>query len=463
MRKTFLVLLAMTMVATMAFAETQVDYDLSGEATATFGVNLDGDNDGKDGAMTGFSVSSDADLDITFVEESTEEYGEGDVYGWMEIEDFKFEVDDAGISGASGDVSAKVFLGPAYIVVATANTEVNEAEFGLNVDESIIDATGEVGDLKREQIFGTEDTEDNVVAVGFMVPELLTVELALSSQGDWTENQYNNYAGGIYTEATVAGFTIELDAVAALRAHDAADTTNPDPNDSESQGDFGDNSYIGLGVGYDVPLNDMLTLTPYAGLDVFNDTDNDEFDLEVIAGANVGWGGADDMEVFEGGGDSEAGFGIEVGYKTDGSADQDWLWVRLGVAEESGDDGFFPVIGAAALVEFAQGTGSTDGNLLGLGAELDADLGVVSPFFGLMYADVEDANAGQDAGLTLNLGTDINVVSATTFTVEYASGDLLNDADDAVTYLDGTYDYDSARGASNSKLGTITISTKVEY
>ncbi|MFW5827950.1 MAG: hypothetical protein ACOCU4_07655, partial [Alkalispirochaeta sp.] len=240
MRKTFLVLLAMTMVATMAFAQTQVEYELSGEATATFGVNLDGDGT-KDDAMTGFSVSSDADLDITFVEETTEEFGEGDVYGYMEIEDFKFEVDDAGISGASGDVSAKVFLGPAYIVVATAGTDVNQAEFGLNVDESIIDAATNVGDLQHDETADntdlanepvsilSDDTSNNTVAVGFMVPDLLTVELALASEGDWTENQYNNYAGGIYTEATVAGFTIELDAVAALRSHDG------DVNDSESQ------------------------------------------------------------------------------------------------------------------------------------------------------------------------------------------------------------------------------------
>ncbi|MEX2443141.1 MAG: hypothetical protein WD492_06035 [Alkalispirochaeta sp.] len=475
MRKTFLVLLAMTMVATMAFAQVQVEYDLGAEATATFGVNLDKATAGGTtavGPTTGFQLATDVDFSITLVEETTEEFGEGDVYGWLEIDGFEFSAENEGnVTVAGGDVSAKLFLGPAYIVIATAANDVNQGELGLNVDESILDLSdalskGDVG---------------NSVAVGFDVPDLFNVEAVIGSystdgvggthgtNNDWSDNLYNNYVGAIYTETSVAGFTFTADFAATLRNH-RADGTNDagDVDTTISQGDFGDDGFIGLGVDYSMALNDAMNLVPYLGVDLKNKTD--VMDYEVIAGANVLWG-ADDLEVFGAASDeTAAGLGLEVGLNrvhTDEDNFDDALWVRAGFAEEGGDDGLLPVVGAALLVEFAQTTPTVAGDAgdavssLSFGAEVDAALGTLSPFFGLMYADA-NLDADDDEGMTMKLGTDINVIPATTFTIAYNSGNLLLTDDDGV-YDGDTYSYNAANDGVTGKLGTFTIATKIEY
>jgi hypothetical protein len=493
MRKAFLVLLAMTMATTMAFAQVQVEYDLSAEATATFGVNLDKASDGTDtvesGPTTGFQLENTIDFSVTFVEETTEEFGEGDVYGWIEVDGFEFVADGdaaedtpSGVVIYNGEISAKLFLGPAYIVIATAENDVNQAELGLNVDESILGAGDKLSD--------PDTSPGHSVAVGFDVPDLMNIEAVIGSVGDWSENTYNNYVGAIYTKTSVAGFTISVDLAATLRDHGPKELNDDgEVKSTESLSDFGDDGFVGIGVGYEMALDDMMTLAPYLGLDLQNsaaaNAGDGAMDFEVIAGANVLWG-ADDLEVFAAASDeSLAGAGLEVGFaRVNTTGDgvpkdsyNDSLWVRVGLAEEGGDDGLFPVIGAAVIVEYVSTTPTADGtagdaiNSLSFGAEVDADLGTLSPFFGLMYADTNldtdnDADLGvYSEGLTMNLGTDISVIPATTFTIKYTSGNLLLDDDGLYDGTDGYYSYEAARGedTATAKTGTFTIATTIEY
>ncbi len=503
MRKFSLLLLAMLMVSSMVFAQVQVEYELEAEATATFGVNLDRATDGTDlvaGPTTGFALSNNIDLSITFIEEMTTEFGEGDVYGWIEVDEFEITVDADGpegtapaLGGTNGDITAKVFMGPAYILVATAENEVNQAELGLNVDETILGATDQVSRADM----------GNAVAVGYTVPDLFNIELSIASVGemaadDWSDNLFNNYVGAIYTETTLDALTIYVEASASVRSHYATGTDDDGiVDETEPAGDFGDNALLGVGVEYEMALNDMMTLVPYLGLDLYKsagageaDSSNSGFegalDFEVIAGANVQWG-ADDLEVFGAASDeTQGGVGVEVGFARVNAvavdlADtyEDALWVRLGFAEDGGDDGFLPVVGGAVLVEYASTTPTVDGesddaiNMMSFGLELDADLGVVSPFFGLMFADTDldtdnDHEAGvYSEGLTMNIGTDIEVIPATTFTVKYTSGNLMLDEGDAIItqYDTNQYTYAAARGdaAVTSMAGTFTIATTIEY
>lgn len=519
MRKFSLALLALLMVAAMASAEPiGTEWTLEAEASASFGINLDKASDGTgtvDGPTTGFMLENDIDLEVEFIEEQTKEFGEGKMYGYIEIEDFEIIMAADGVEetapaleGTNGEITAKVFLGPAYIVVATAENDIDEAGLSIGVDESILGLDDKI----------TSTDAGNSVAVGFDVQDMVNIELVLASVGglnglewdggtavsdpdnatdaddSWAGNLFNNYKGAILTETTIDALTITLDLSAPLRTHypkdDAADYTETD-----SAGDFGDNGFIGIGLEYEMPLDEMMTLIPFLGVDLLNDATAGEsddsnsgregaFDYEVAVGANIEWG-ADDLEIFaEASDETQGGVGLEVGLGKNTSAatgseenSVSYMWVRAGLAEEGGDDGLFPVIGAAVLVEYETSTTTSAGtegdavNKVAFGAEVDADLGEISPFFGLMYADtnLDEDNSEDDGiyseGLTMKVGTDINIVPATTFTIEYTSGNLLLDGDGVYDATDGYYSYEAARGASTAtaKSGTFTIKTTVEY
>ena len=85
MRKFSLVLAALLVVASGAFAQVSNEPTIEVKASATFGVQLDE-------MTTGITNSAESNLTFTFTEEQTAEYGEGDVYGYIKLEDFKIPV-----------------------------------------------------------------------------------------------------------------------------------------------------------------------------------------------------------------------------------------------------------------------------------------------------------------------------------------------------------------------------------
>jgi len=197
-------------------------------------------------------------------------------------------------------------------------------------------------------------------------------------------------------------------------------------------------------------------------------------DYEVIAGAKAVWGAADQEVLAEVSDESQQGVGIEFGMGKVNKAGADtfdnYLFFRAAALEAGGDDGLLPVVGAIALIEYQSLTPTVNDteldavNQFGFLLEVDADLGVVTPFFGIMYAD-KDMDVDDNEGLGLNLGVDINVIAATTFTIEYASGNLLSENDgihDGLTYGAGSY-YHTALDTTTGKAGVITLSTTIEY
>jgi hypothetical protein len=493
MRKFSLALLAMIMVTAMAFAAPiGTEWTLEAEASATFGVNLDQLTDGTGyvtGPTTGFQVATDIDLEIEFIEEQTAEFGEGETYGWIEVEDFElvleFQPDDSEttttlLDGTNGELTGKVFFGPAYLLVATAGNDVNIAgDVGLNVDESILGVLGGgysvAGGFFKDADLGTS------VAVGFNLAEMVDIEVAIASYSgsvtgqngtyistatanDWSDNIFNNYVAALYSEiAATDELTVSVDVAMTLRAQYPDETeTDGEYSSTDSCGDAGDDLFLAVGAEYEMPLNEVMTAVPYLGLDFDNNAGDSQ--MEVYAGANITWG-ADDLEVFnEASDETEEGVGIEVGYISlnDGTNEDAGTIVRLGFAESGGDDGYFPVIGGAALVEYVSLDGDTiDGfSAWAFGAELSADLGEIEPYFGLMTADKEDFT-GFDSGMTMQVGTDICIIPNVTFTIDYVSGDLNNDDDG--WYDTNQYTYAAALGEATSKSGLFTIKTKIEY
>ncbi|MFP4302773.1 MAG: hypothetical protein ACLFQZ_12160, partial [Spirochaetaceae bacterium] len=127
MRKVSLLIAVLLLVSVGAFAQT-VDSTVEAEVSAAFGVQLDE-------MTTGISNSFSVDWEWVLREEATEEFGEGDVYGYIMVEDLKVSVaadgenDVSGDAGGGsqlvgfswGDVNGRLVLGAAFIELGMDN------------------------------------------------------------------------------------------------------------------------------------------------------------------------------------------------------------------------------------------------------------------------------------------------------------------------------------------------------
>merc|ERR1711964_547984 len=97
---------------------------------------------------TGFKNESTVDLDITLVSEQSANSGEldtDDLHAYIELSDFKWEIDPSSGSGATTapSVTAKLFMGPFTITTFSAPTvEVDYVDHTGGVDTSYTGSGG---------------------------------------------------------------------------------------------------------------------------------------------------------------------------------------------------------------------------------------------------------------------------------------------------------------------------------
>ena len=168
-------------LATAFAGPVQVEPEYEATASATWGVQLDAN-------ANGFQNSAESKIMFTFIEEQTAEYGEGTMYGYIEVDglEVEFETPDNSVANGSGtaiagnddvstagsftidpgEITGKVFFGPAYLVVYNgADDEVDEA-FGLvDIGGDIISAEDTVN--VDPDVAYDPTTEYGGVAVGF--------------------------------------------------------------------------------------------------------------------------------------------------------------------------------------------------------------------------------------------------------------------------------------------------------
>lgn len=112
-------LLTIGLVGAFAVEDIEPVVDFSASAETTFGVDLNED------VSTGFDTTAEGDLSIMWVD-TTVEKGEGDVYGWIQVEDIELGAeideesdDDEVLTGSLGDINARVIFDPAYLQIST--------------------------------------------------------------------------------------------------------------------------------------------------------------------------------------------------------------------------------------------------------------------------------------------------------------------------------------------------------
>lgn len=477
---------------------TGVEFSISGNASATWGVDLDEGNHG-------FSNSAEFDLEWTLVEETTEEKGEGTVYGYIQFDGFavnfdpEFPDDNPGnalnadtydsqqtITVTSPEITAHVKLGPAYLDVTTEGVSPDEASLESDIAQNIITPVSTLA--------GTWDGEFAGVALGFDAMGMATVELEISSQYDWAEsdgtapladvNTTNAYILGLDAEITpMDPLTVDLEST--MRFGYTGDGT-PDAEDATPLNP-GNPATLGLGVEYSlgavVPDTDLV---PFFGTDVkFENYGVDEdmtTDVEVSAGVNMSWASIgtdeDDETIFGEEAELSSGVGLGFTFLNDQQyvmAEDDILSgqaisTKLGFFEDDGDAGLLPMFGGAAILNYNQylenedlGGNYTEGlSQFGIGVEGNVTVGAIKPYLGIMAAN--DNLDDNDFGTTLNVGVELSMIPNTTFTIDYASGNLTADEDDVEGYGANHYNYAAALGQTTSdRLGTFSIDTEISY
>lgn len=487
MRKFSLLLVALLVVTTGAFAQVSIEPEIEVDASATWGVNLDEETHG-------FKNEANSTLSFVFTEEQNEEFGEGDVYGWILLEEFKIEFEvDGDADGTTdpaphfvvtnGEMSARLMLGPvAYIDILSAPDEVDKASNFSKIAQNIRtvgDSLAAIGGPADANVADTTAYAGKT-ALGFDVPDLMVLELGIFSNGDWDANTGNEYLLSLDADiVAVPNLTINPVAMMRFNEDDAGTEAGP--------------ASVGIGFEYTLPVTADVTAAPEVGFDYSSlDVDGDAYNrLEVGLGVNLTWAGLgtdeDDETIFGVEDELTSGVGLgftygihDVGYLVgvgavapadfpapDVEESVNTLGVKLGLYEDGGDDGLFPVVGGAVLLNYnaisgledALGVGEDSYSELGLGLEVDADLDVVSPFAGLTFliTDIADNFDSNESYAYLNLGTDINVVANTTFTVEYKSGELNADTAGADVL------YGAGYAASTRESGQVALTTKIEF
>lgn len=484
MRKVSILVAVLLLVSSFSFAQ-MMEFEWEAEASATWGVQLDE-------MATGFKNDAEFTASATIKEEATEEFGEGDVYGWIEVEDVVVEIDeDIASEGEAngvltvgiGEITGRVYAGPAYLEVFSDNVAT------INLASQFSEMAQDIFAFGRTQATALGDLDiGNPVtgitwatagaAIGFEVPGLAAIQLGVGSATPWDDTDTdtkNEYGFSIDVELT----PVEMVTVDLISNMHFGDTSASDGN----LGQLNNPASVGLGLEYEMPMGDM-TLTPKAGVDVFFMEDAAEdllTDIEIGVGVNLLWPGLgtdeDDQTIFGVEDELTSGVGLGFAYaidQVDADNSNSSYGVKLGFYEDEGDDGLLPIVGAAAIINYNALIENTDTGQpsyaeLGLGVEFNADLGVVAPYFGVYtgiwdlgdeLGDVDGDGEDGDDFLYLQVGTDINVISNTTFTIEYNSGDLGTEADPTTwgdVYADGS------RGVSAAQAGELSIETTVSF
>jgi hypothetical protein len=484
-----------------AFGQMLVEPTIEVEASSTFGGQLDE-------MVAGIDNDASATLAFTIYEESTEEFGEGDVYGWIELEDFEIDFDaendgdgsdvlvDDAVTINPGEITAKVIFGNAYINITSADDDVDQAGDVTEVEYDLISI--------EDSIFGVDpnvlnepNTEFAGVAFGMEMEDLVAFELGLASEFDWDIGGTGANVDDAYVLSIMADIMALPDVGIELYSNMWIGRNPVTGDDFDgAPGDPYNPAAVGILVDYTMPLTGDINLVPKLGFDYVTKQDFDEDQtsrMEVAAGANLLWPGLglddEDEDIFVGE-DQEVTSGVGVGVRY-GIHDFDFLSpgagsdekvntleVKAALWEDSGDDGLLPIVGAILLVNYNSVSENSDLGLdayseMALGLEVSADLDVVSPFFGLLYGSYDlagnydatyDGDTKQD--LALNVGVDVMVIPNTTFTLEYASGDLSNDDLDDYTWGDTYGDeplFNDGATTSAAKLGTLTLTTEVSF
>jgi len=344
-----------------------VTTSVSGDATLTFGVDLDSN-------ATGFTNASSSNLEITIVPKAsaaTDVPDTDDLYAYINLKDFKWVADGSGTGVTAPTVEAKLVLGAFSITTFSAPT--------IKVD--FVAADDDVT---------TEYAGNGGLTLGYDL-DPLTLSLGVLSEATYVDgaNADNAYAF-LGTVKLAIGSDASLDAAVAY-------------------GHEYDSQPIGIGAKATFDLGDMETHIAFDG--EIPDGDGDiPFDVE----GGLTWNLS---------ADEKSSFATTV-QLTSATAGSQVVGVNASLTEGAGDEGALEGLGAGIAIELDDVTG-TSSTTIDWTATVNASYlrDGIKPYFEVEISNKDATNTSFEAGIELTM------VDNLTTTIQYSSDDISGGTD----------------------------------
>lgn len=400
MKKISVLLIAFLLVASFAFAQETFDVEFEGEASSTFGIDLENQ-------QSGFVNAASADLTVTFVAERTEASEGSGWYGFIEI-----EIEGENDSFTASVEEARITDGTVYIDITVPDIDQDWAENEIAVGDDGDEVAGVVfralgftpfADTFASGITGVSPAvsgfanDEAGITVGYGEDEGTVTDLSLGivSDGDWFENSDYEYGGTL---------NVDLD-LSPIRFRNRTFLGEGLFTDTDIV--FGNATLVGL------MLEDTGTSVD-VGADITSNFgafgDGLAWELSLMVGQELAEG--TDVHLL-------AALGEETGIGEDLSLDFGLVF------DESTADGLVPNVGAEFAVTLMQAIAPENGMRLGVLLDVEYDADGLNPFAGVGYHQVLDNPAVEDPFLAYEvgvaLGSDLHSIENTEFTLRYGS------------------------------------------
>ena len=400
MRKIALLTLPLLVLGLFSLsADENVSFDLSGNTTFKFGVDL-GTN------ASGMTNASETSLKITLVPKQGTDTGmmdTDDIYAWVELKDFQYVING---DQAAPAITTKLFMGPFSITTFSAPTvkvdyveieggarTLYEGSGGLTLSYQIDPVELSLG------VISMKDWEDTNADAVVDVPGTIYTDEAADAVvdpdgvGDAARNLDSAYAF-IGTVGVDVGDTTDLE-IAVAYAHEYGDDTN-------------------VGVGAKATF-DLGNIDPSLSFDGAIPAGGAAVPWDV--GAGVKWNLS---------ADEESSFSADLTMSIPADESEPTVGTKLSLTEGTGDEGAVAGLGATLSVALND---ITDGDNTTWDVSVDASYLVegIKPFFMI------GLGSGADAAMPFKAGLEISAIEKVTTTLQYETSDLDGDDSGAVT------------------------------
>lgn len=392
-----------------------VTAEVSGEATLTWGIDLDTN-------ATGFKSSSTSDLKITIVPEQSTNTGmmddSDDLYAYIELNDFKWVANDAdGVNVSKPGVTAKLIMGAFSIKTYSGpSTKIDYVDPTDGGDDN--------GDDKEDEYPGPDfddvatEYKGDGLTVSYKIDPVM-MSLGVVSENDWTQDD-----------------PAEKDKLACHTHGDDGAVTACKEDETDNQNDENAYAFIGtinLDIGEDADLeakvsyaheytsggivtpastlNDEIGIGAKANFNLGDITTHVAFDTAVPSdGATIPWdvGGGVKWNLSA---DEESHVSTNLMMYSPAGGDSK-LYLALALVEGDGDDGALEGMGANLTVGLDDAAGDSHWN-----AKVGASYKVndIKPYFDVSFGSADDAKTAFKAGLELTM------IKHLTTTIQYKS------------------------------------------
>ncbi len=370
----------------------------------TFGIDLDTN-------ATGFTNSTDVDLKVTLIpKSSTMTTGMGDVYGWIKLKDYKWEVTSADGSGktTAPSIETKLFVGP--FSITTYNKPTIDVDYVDPKDDDDNDAPD----------VATVYDGSGGLTLGY---ELDPVDLSLGviSRADWKND---DEAAKAHSDCHVHADDGTISDCSVTQNADDQNTENAYAFLGTVGVDVGDSANVEMAVAYGHEYAEKpIGIGAKATFDL-NDTIHPHiaFDGQIPEGAaNIPWdvGSGLKWDLSE---DDKSYFQTDLMmYIPD--AGNSILGVSATLKEGDDDTGGLEGLGATLKVSLNDLTSQTGSSTWATEVAAHYKVSGIKPFFDIKFSNAEKAKTAFKAGLELSM------VEHLVTTLQYESADITGGSD----------------------------------